>query len=389
MTDKYKSLKQEAWQQIKYAIIIFLALFGILCLGYFTVYLKNVSFWVGVFFATVAMLFSLAWAIVILFIIRENKITHFRTWGDEWQEQAQKALEFLQKEKIWKKNIIITPQKYFDILSETNRTPKGFRNISNIRFMGSMVGFFCLLPLPLRNHICETSGHITIDIIGTTKELSSVIFDRLAIYPVAFVAKTMVTLLDLCDKFKKKSQTITFNIYHFPYDITEALFIIGNEKLANLQSLSPGNIELVFGEEHLGVIVPADSPCGQFNRYSDVFDDIRKDLEKSCRKETWELIAQNGEISLRIRGKGCWSINNGRITFNDTLVDISPIDENGNNAISFLHTLYDNKEGIYRFGGNPNTLLKSYCTKLHEIDKILREKPFLSKVPCSCKWNEY
>lgn len=396
MSDKYENLKQEAWQQVKYVSLITISLMTVLCLGYCTVFMTKPQFWVGVFFGIIALLFSLAWAVVILFIIRENKITHFRNWGDEWKDTAEKALEFLKTRKILESNIIFSSQKYFSLLEEARKSQQSQTintPIQNIKFMGSMAGFFCFLPLSLRNHICATPGDVTIDIIGTGIKLdsSNLPADNLAIYPVAFVAKTIVSILEFCNTIKTSSRAITFNIYHFPYDIIEALYIIGDIKLVNLQALSINNIGLITEKdnEHVGLMLEPTSPYGQFNRYIKAYTRIQDELIKEDKFEKWKLTCTNNskQLELTIQGKSYWTLSNNSIRFNDNLGDIS-ITKNNSEVTDFLHSFYGDKAGIYR-DKTSASYLKNCCAKIHEIDIKLRDRPDLSKVPCNCKWDNY
>ncbi|MCF8255863.1 MAG: hypothetical protein K9J84_14895 [Bacteroidia bacterium] len=273
--DKYENFVKETWSNLKFAIALVISLIIIFGLGaYYSVIQEGVNFAYGFIFWVLATIASIGISVLIIFIIREYKINHFWKWGDSWKNEAFNTLQFLQKTAAKENYIIFSPKDYSELLDVT-RKENSTEEIQNIYLLGSMTGFLLLLPISLRNHICITNGNVTIDIIGSTEKTGTEKYQNLKSYPIAFVVKTMILLLECCSKFKTKNQTITFNLYHFPFDIMEALFIIGDKKLVNVQSLDPNNIDIIFENQQIGVLLSSEKNNEQFVRYRDTYSSVK------------------------------------------------------------------------------------------------------------------
>lgn len=378
-----------------YAFAIILAILTVFVLGKlnYTDIQGAENQWIvkGAIYTGIVISLSFVWYIVFYYFARDVKekkharislesISETIKWGDDWKKDAKVALEALQKTAAKENYIVISPDEYSNLLKAT-RDENENGVIQDIYLFGAMTGFLYLLPLSLRNHICITAEEITINIIGSSEKIGTEKYHNLKSYPIAFVTKTMVLLLECCAKFVTKNQNVTFNVYHFPYDIMEALYIIGDKKLVNLQSLDPNSIDIIFKNQQIGIQINNDEKHKeQFQRYKDVFTRTQTKLESE--KEVWELSSHNNEIMLTITGKSYLKIEPTKIRYSNSLENIN-LEYKGQKAKDFLSDVYGNSAGIYQ-DLSSTSKLKSDNAKLHQIDVALRSYPNISKQPCTC-----
>ena len=239
----------------------------------------------------------------------------------DFEQDAQEVITILYQTQLLLKNLVVMPEKYSRFIKEVK--DEKHEEIETLKLMGSMVGFYCLLPLSIRNHFCESKPNVHVELIATDVELSNTntgtdTEGKLWLYPLGLVVASLLSIVEQCKKEWTTRKSIDFKISYLPYDILEALLIIGNHKLAILQALGPENIEIILSKRQVGFIVENGDPEKQFDRYVNAFNGTLRAL--SNRQEIWKLTAENKEVeNLVISGKPHWKYdrNTKILTFVD------------------------------------------------------------------------
>jgi hypothetical protein len=380
-------LKRKVVENWVYAIAIILAILTVFTLGKCNWdaiqdnWLIKGGLWTGIVLAL-----SFMWYIVIYFLTRDVKEKkHARVVLEntknaikivtDFEQSAQEVITILYQTEPLLKNLVVKPEGYSRLIKEVKNEKQ--EEIDTLKLMGSMVGFYCLLPLSIRNHFCESKPNVHIELIATDIELPSIGTEgNLWLYPLGLVVKSLLSIVSQCEKKWTDSRSIDFKISYLPYDILEALLIIGNHKLVNLQALGPENIEIILSNKRqVGVIVEKDDPEKQFDRYINVFNRTLSALD--ARQETWKLTTADKQvIELEISGKPHWQYSDEK-----------------NEPIFFSKTGYANATTPtppLSFGNDKiKIFLESFESKLSKeglinINSKIKAKPNLSNYPCFC-----
>jgi len=301
----------------------------------------------------------------------------------DFKQDAHEIITCLYQTEPLLKNLVVIPEKYSRFIKEVKDEAKG--EIDKLRLMGSMVGFYCLLPLSIRNHFCETPCDVAIDLLATDRELQVIggNHGNLWLYPLGLVARSLYSIATQCKKDWNDTRTIAFGISYLPYDILEALLIVGNRKLVSLQALSPENIDIIFSKRQVGVIVKKNDPDKQFDRYVEAFINTYDAVKDKSRWEYWMLSVTNKKMNeLKITGNPHWQYNEGtkRITFYNQKEYEAKAKAKGTPVTSIL---FNNESDIKEFLKNFSTNLSS--SGLVNINENIKVHPNLSNYPCLCQ----
>jgi uncharacterized membrane protein len=375
--DKYETLLKETWQNLRIAIVLIIALMIILGLGILggEVIKKGGAILTGFLLWIFVAISAIGWAILILFIIREYKINHFRKWGDSWKDNAERALNILEKDAIKSQIMILHPEDYVQFLFNEGQVISA-NPVTNIRLVGSMVGFYILLPAAIRNYICHLGNKFhVLSILATHKRYSPANPPILAYYAFAFVAKTLEAVLyGRCKKCFKQDEKMGFEI-HLRFsssDFLNAAIMMKDRSVAILQALDPESATKIIDDGiQLGLNVKQEYdnnfPIGQayFSRYKKVIDGL---FDEYTKFETWKINGNKSEIKLVIENR-CWDDN---YNFNE-LDNFAKIEKIKNN------TRDDIKDFLKEF--------KTKVCKDAETTNVDSNHDLISKfdIPCDCE----
>ena len=310
--EKYKSLLRETWGHAKVGIALIISLiivFGISLTFAWLTKEHEISLMPGFWLWILSFLSSIGFAILILFVIREYKVNHFWKWGESWKQKADESLKYLQTSEIINNKITIDS---FGVIKEFNSVYEKCQEENNevheLKFLGSMVGFSKFLPKHISNQYCKNENDLFIKIVASNVNLDSGKY-RLGLYPSKFIISILSGAL-VKNAFIGE---LDFEIFHFSIDFPSALFVIGDYKSINTQSLvsKAWNIPDNTNFELIGTIYKDDSDTkDEFQRSKKSVEKIIDDYEKKPPYpiERWSLSKSNDTLKLSINNSVNWSI---------------------------------------------------------------------------------
>src|SRR3989339_110265 len=142
----------------------------------------------------------------------------FKTWGNKWKDDANKALALLERESIKSQILTFNPEDYPRVLINEGIYDENHNlysdPVTKITLVGSMVGFYVLLPPAIRNYICCLGNKFkTLNIIATSQPYNNLNQYQLAYFALAFVGKTMKTITEgRCKKCFSENEDLSFSI---------------------------------------------------------------------------------------------------------------------------------------------------------------------------------
>ena len=305
-----------------------------------------------------------------------NNNYNFTTWGDSWKDNANRALALLEREGIKSHLLTFKPEEYPKMLIDEGFI-KSEDPATEITLIGSMAGFYVLLPQAIRNYICCLGNRFkTLNIIATNKYYETTHRYQLPNYALAFVSKTVKYILEgRCQNSFKKDEPLSFtiNICFAPFDFMNAAIMMEDRSIAILQALDPKSVEGIIDDGiQIGFKVRKHDQAfrlGQayFERYEKVINGYFEDLDDTMEK--WSLYGNKKSVTLTIENPH-WDSNYD--------YKIKPIE---NSRISFTKNSEEDKIGEF---------LNNFSQKVRLVagTKNLDENEHLQKrfdLPCNCE----
>lgn len=266
----------------------------------------------------------------------------FQLWGDSWINSAKRALELLERTAINSQILTFKPEHYTELLIKEglfDEDKESVQPVTEITLVGSMVGFYILLPNALRNYICSLGSRFrTLNIIATQKDYSSSDSYQLVYFALAFVGRTVDAMINgRCNKCFKTLENLNFriNLFFTPFDYMNAAILMHEKSVSILQALDPNSaLKIIDDGIQIGLKVRKKDTTFEigesyFERYKNVIEGYKKDIKKE-NVESWHISGNVNEIIIDISNRH-WDDN---YNFNS--------DPQGNKKIK-------NKDGITQF----------------------------------------
>jgi len=283
-----------------------------------------------------------------------NKIDGMISFVENKSEDIAKnfgtMVNFIEKNFPLYKHIIVDSVDHFKLLSKIQNEQTN--PIQSIQFLGTMVGFSYIYPIPLAKHITFNPGNTKIHIIGSCYNCHEEVSENnFVFYPISLIIKTMKHFLKEIQSEQSKNfsehkrKVIDFYIYYFQYDIMEAFVAFGKKKVMAVHALNPTNTGLIFNKQYMGILVDYDLPKisqEKIIRYLQTFKRLREQIED---KQHWSFCYNNDSSYLKVEGKSFWNFEKKAIIFNNIVEnDIDPCFEiEGLDSINtFITNSYDN-----------------------------------------------